>query len=536
MKTRQELKVKFSDHQCPSGADYASIFDSTINLANDAIVLPDPLFKGPNPLTINAIRDKKYALRLNHQLQIQHSDGDGRIYGGANILGEHRGLQIQAHPEEYKGAYIILRPADYFKPTSRGCLFLTFGDYKAPAPEGSSLYIRVASNESVRDVMTVDVEGRVGIGIRSKNFPLEVSNPEKPVLQVGHNAAGAIISGTSGGRALYGSNIYLARITENNETADQLRTAYDNNSNYGFAGIYINWGELRFLSLEGNTSKDTPISSEKLQLSSRLTVKKNGNVGVGTSTPRAPLHVEFANSEEEFLTLAEFSRKETSGGSAKIKIRGSRYFANSEVASIEFADFDALPSPGKEYLLAKIVAGKLDENSTGQLSFFTNNGQQLNEQVKIDTTGCVYLGKIASINTEALNIIGEVKFSKHPHNVNRLNKVEFEEGIEMVGVPIYKIMDGGLLEFAGNGTVTKKSTFSVNSLYEILNSWFFFSHFEVKPTSVKSDAGIISKIEIDDTTFSSFSRTVNVTLGTHTNLAFTGKATVVAILQLNKTA
>ena len=71
MKTRQELKVKFSDHQCPSGADYASIFDSTINLANDAIVLPDPLFKGPNPLTINAIRDKKYALRLNHQLQIQ---------------------------------------------------------------------------------------------------------------------------------------------------------------------------------------------------------------------------------------------------------------------------------------------------------------------------------------------------------------------------------------------------------------------------------------------------------------------------------
>jgi len=141
--------------------------------------------------------------------------------------------------------------------------------------EGGSDLGRFRVTRESTEYFSVLNNGNVGIG---------TTNPLSQLV-VG-NSFGVSISGSSGGNAVFGTNI---AIHQGGSSPNQLYTPYSHNNNYGYAGIHARWGDLRFYTQDGNTTEGALITP-----TTRMLINPDGNVGLGTTSPRSVLDVRTA--------------------------------------------------------------------------------------------------------------------------------------------------------------------------------------------------------------------------------------------------
>ncbi|MGE0516414.1 MAG: beta strand repeat-containing protein, partial [Hyphomicrobiaceae bacterium] len=115
---------------------------------------------------------------------------------------------------------------------------------------------------------------RLGVGINTPARDLHVYTPGGGGDGIGQfgSAFGAIISGDSGGRGVFGTNLYV-------DGAQALRTG-GTHATYGYAGIAAQWGNLSFYTSDGATTADAVVTP-----TTRMYISTGGNVGIGTATP-----------------------------------------------------------------------------------------------------------------------------------------------------------------------------------------------------------------------------------------------------------
>lgn len=127
-------------------------------------------------------------------------------------------------------------------------------------------------NKLKDDLFVISPYGYIGIEEKSPKAQLVVGD-----------SFGASISGSSGGRAVFGSNIAVKNGGANHNS---LYTPYSHTNSYGFAGMVAAWGTLRFFASSGNTITGQVITPEV-----RLEISNSGNVGIGVTSPSSKLEV-----------------------------------------------------------------------------------------------------------------------------------------------------------------------------------------------------------------------------------------------------
>ncbi len=114
-----------------------------------------------------------------------------------------------------------------------------------------------------------------------------------------------------------------------------------------------------------------------------------GELGIGTSSPQAPLHIK-ANTEDDILGY--FEQSASSSNNAGIAIKGAK---NNSTSTVSFINLDIYDNDeaNKTFTLAKIGAAKqTNAGENGQLRFYTNSGSSLGERMVIDHLGMVGIG------------------------------------------------------------------------------------------------------------------------------------------------
>ncbi len=119
-------------------------------------------------------------------------------------------------------------------------------------------------NANKKYALTIDKESNVGIGITTPSAQ----------LVVGSNF-GASISGTTGGNAIFGSNIAVQQGGNNH---DKIYTPYTHNNKYGYAGIRASWGKLLFY-----TNKENTVANQIVTPEPKMFINDTGDVAIGTS-------------------------------------------------------------------------------------------------------------------------------------------------------------------------------------------------------------------------------------------------------------
>ncbi len=149
----------------------------------------------------------------------------------------------------------------------------THSSVKASSIRGSNGEIRFytsAANNGIGQLsglterMSIESNGNIGIGITTPNSQ----------LTVGSNF-GANISGTTGGNAIFGSNIAVIQGGANH---NKLITPTNHSSNYGYSGMRSSWGKLYFYTNSGNTN-----AGEVINPITRMYISQYGHVGIGTT-------------------------------------------------------------------------------------------------------------------------------------------------------------------------------------------------------------------------------------------------------------
>ncbi|RDY60774.1 hypothetical protein DX873_00910 [Flagellimonas nanhaiensis] len=88
---------------------------------------------------------------------------------------------------------------------------------------------------------------------------------------------GANVSGSTGGNAIFGSNI---SVVQGGADHNKLITPSSHNGNYGYSGMRSSWGKLYFYTKYGNTTQGEVITDDP-----RMIIDHSGNIGIGTTNP-----------------------------------------------------------------------------------------------------------------------------------------------------------------------------------------------------------------------------------------------------------
>ncbi|WP_338396069.1 hypothetical protein [Fulvitalea axinellae] len=123
----------------------------------------------------------------------------------------------------------------------------------------------------VPGIMTLK-QGNVGIGYHDPKAQLVLGDK-----------FGAIISGNSGGEAVFGTNLAVYQGGPNH---GKFYTPYSHENGYGYAGIRPSWGGLFFYGEQANT-----VEGEVINPKVRMVIDPQGNVGIGSESPKYRLSV-----------------------------------------------------------------------------------------------------------------------------------------------------------------------------------------------------------------------------------------------------
>lgn len=220
------------------------------------------------------------------------------------------------------------------------------------------------------------VSGNVGIGTNASSSHLTISRVfQEPAHQLELRNEGSITSSSFDG-------IKFTQDTLGSTLLAEMKLQYRNN---GRPDLRFNLRDhSAVLFMEGSS----------------------GYVGVGNADPSAQLEVSGTATR-----LLYVRREQTTGADASIAIRGSRNSTTTtNVASIEFRNYDSDEGAGTDYLMARIGAGMATTTGgTGDLRFFTNGGGGEGERVRIDRHGNVGIG--TDTPTEKLDVDGNAHFS-----------------------------------------------------------------------------------------------------------------------------
>jgi hypothetical protein len=117
---------------------------------------------------------------------------------------------------------------------------------------------------------------------------------------------------------------------------------------------------------------------------------KDTNVGIGTESPSVTLEVSNTNDPQLYVRTSD-----DSGDDAAIKIRGARNNCPTcDIAYLDLNNWDT--DTDTDFVMAKISGGMQDgSGSTGYLRFYTNDGDGVDEQMRIDKNGNVGIGTTA---------------------------------------------------------------------------------------------------------------------------------------------
>lgn len=137
------------------------------------------------------------------------------------------------------------------------------------------------SSNGNRRLITIKGDGS-GVGIGTTNV--------KSQLVVTDNF-GANISGSTGGNAVFGSNL---AVVQGGTDHNKMVTPAGHSNNYGFSGIRASWGQLYFYTKYGNTVEGELVNEEP-----RMYIDYHGKIGVGTTSPDSKLTVKGKIHAEE---------------------------------------------------------------------------------------------------------------------------------------------------------------------------------------------------------------------------------------------
>ncbi|RKZ07882.1 hypothetical protein DRQ53_04060 [bacterium] len=298
--------------------------------------------------------------------------------------------------------------------------------------------------------MYAAVPGNVGIGTSAPLGHLTIARPtQAPDHQIELRNEGSIQSGRYDG-------IRFTQGPAGETLLGEMRLDYRNNG-VPDLGFHLR-GQPNILYMDGDT----------------------GRVGVGTTTPDAPL--EIAGSGNPILYVRQ---EQTSSADAVIAIRGSRNgTTTANIASVEFRDFDDDEGAGTDFLMARIGAGMDDiSGQTGFLRFYTNNGSGGIERMRIDKSGNIGIG--TDDPSATLDIVGDLEISGSV-NVSAMTRylaissAAFTPELESMdfknnGTDLYGTTPGQLVRFHApvelpHGAVIKELRVVVDDLVNQLNA------------------------------------------------------------------
>ncbi|UII77355.1 tail fiber protein [Flagellimonas sp. HMM57] len=130
-----------------------------------------------------------------------------------------------------------------------------------------------------------------GINIRDNgNVSIGTEAYPKSQLVVESNF-GANISGSTGGNAVFGSNL---AVVQGGTSHNNIVTPASHTNNYGFSGMRASWGKLYFYTKYGDTVEGVVVTEEP-----RMYIGHNGKIGMGTTSPDSKLTVKGKIHAEE---------------------------------------------------------------------------------------------------------------------------------------------------------------------------------------------------------------------------------------------
>ena len=256
--------------------------------------------------------------------------------------------------------------------------------------------------------LDVTVDGKFGIGTETPGYKLVV-NGNSGVNQfiIGNSGNGANIETLQG-------NILLMRNLNTGAYNAGSSLAFGTGESAEFVwaaveGLYTGYtagnhgGDLRFLTKMNNT----------LNLSERMRITKNGNVGIGTSNPAFKLEVNGGNGVNQLVMGNSGNGENIESFKGNVLLmRNLNTGAYNAGSSIAFGTGESA-----EYVWAAVeglYTGYTAGNHGGDLRFLTkkNSDSNLSERMRITKTGNVGIGKVnpsAKLHVDGTIISEEVK-------------------------------------------------------------------------------------------------------------------------------
>ena len=314
--------------------------------------------------------------------------GSAQLSGGDLILrsdsdnADTQYIRFENYPTDIRTAYIR---ADYTSQTAGGGTSLAFGaNDHATATD--------------TDSMVIDIEGNVGIGTSSPSDKLHVST--------GTDTDSGNIALTIGGTST--SNARTASITKNTSTPYELTIQAGNHATSNMETVF-----------KSSDSKET------------MRIDSAGNVGIGTTSPASPLHVNNTVTASDSL-------------SEGITLSNPASFTNNRLPAITW-DYGASGTPTFAAIDTSRATG-----TGGNLLFHTaSTAGSLTERMRIDSSGHVIIPEGITLGTATGTYVA----------ANTLD--DYEEG---TWTPVIYGSTGG----TGSGTIVNAKYTKVGGLVQVI--------------------------------------------------------------------